>query len=104
DGSFLVYDESTCPAGANTDQSCNADTDASATLFAVATQAGAQPVALDKCNAGGITDGMNKSLTNSFPRWSPFVFQRTAESGSRLMWVTFSSTRNYGLRPPPPSA
>jgi hypothetical protein len=104
DGSFLVYDESTCPAGANTDQSCNADTDATATLFAVGTSAGAQPVALDKCNAGGITDGMNKALTNSFPRWSPFVFKRTSETGSRLMWVTFSSTRNYGLRPPPPSA
>ncbi|HXU72710.1 MAG TPA: hypothetical protein VN947_25485 [Polyangia bacterium] len=105
DGSFVVYDESTCPAGKNTDGSCNADTDATATLWAVGTGMGAAPIDLAKCNAGGIADGNTTALTNSFPRWSPFVFQRTAEtSASRLMWLTFSSTRNYGLHPIPPSA
>ena len=29
------------------------------------------------------------------------MFRRTGELGSRLMWVTFSSSRMYGLRPPP---
>ncbi len=105
DNTFLVYDESTCPAGQNGDYTCNADTDPTATLFAINTAAGAQPVALANSNAGGISDGMTTALTNSFPRWSPFVFQRTHEtSTSRLMWLTFSSTRNYGLRPPPPPA
>jgi hypothetical protein len=105
DGSFLVYDESTCPAGQNTDFTCNGDTDPSATLWAVSAKAGAAPVALSACNAGGVTDGGNAALTNSFPRWSPFIFQRTQEvATSRLEWLTFSSSRNYGLRPPPPSS
>ena len=105
DGSFLVYDESTCPAGQNSDGSCNADTDATATLWAVGTSMGATPITLAKCNAGGVADGSTTALTNSFPRWSPFVFKRSAsETTSRLMWLTFSSTRNYGLHPIPPSA
>jgi hypothetical protein len=104
DGSFLVYDESSCPAGKNGDFTCNADTDPTATLMAIAAKAGTQPIALARCNTGGLTDGTTQALTNSFPRWSPFVFKRTTEvAGSRLEWVTFSSTRNYGLRPPPPS-
>jgi hypothetical protein len=32
------------------------------------------------------------------------VFQRTGEAGSRLMWLTFSSSRYYGLRKPPASS
>ncbi len=105
DGGFLVYDESTCPAGQNTDYTCNADTDPTATLWAVGATAGAAPVLLSACNAGGVTDGGNSALTNSFPRWSPFIFQRSQEVGaSRLEWLTFSSSRNYGLRPPPPSS
>jgi hypothetical protein len=104
DNTFLVYDESTCPAGQNGDYTCNADTDPSASLFAISTTAGAQPIALANSNKGGITDGMTTTLTNSFPRWSPFVFHRNSETSSRLMWMTFSSTRNYGLRPPPPPA
>ena len=104
DGGFLVYDQSTCPAGQNGDYTCNADTDPTATLMAVAAKAGAQPLELAKCNAGGLADAGNSALTNSFPRWSPFIFQRSANEGqSRLEWLTFSSSRNYGLRPPPPS-
>lgn len=104
DGGFVVYDESTCPAGKNGDMTCNADTDPTAALMAVGAQPGAAPIALARCNAGGVLDGKTTALTNSFPRWSPFVFKGSGELASRLEWVTFSSTRNYGLRPPPPSA
>ena len=66
---------------------------------------GATPVDARACNAGGVADGGTTALTNSFPKWNPFVFQRIADgASSRLEWLTFSSTRNYGLRPPPPSA
>jgi hypothetical protein len=41
-------------------------------------------------------------LASSFPKWSPFLFHRTNQAGSRLEWITFSSTRKYGLRDPPP--
>jgi hypothetical protein len=37
-----------------------------------------------------IADG----LTNSWPRWSPFV---QTYKGHKLLWVTFSSNRDYGL-------
>ena len=35
------------------------------------------------------------AVTNSWPRWSPFV-QRY--KGGHIVWMTFSSTRDYGLR------
>src|SRR5207248_1559798 len=46
------------------------------------------PVDLAKLNDTG-------NLTNSWARWSPFV-QRY--KGQSLLWITTSSTRNYGLR------
>jgi hypothetical protein len=100
DGSFLVFNESTCPSGEqHTD--CNADSDPSAQLFAVLAQTGKTAVPLTKANGPGKRDSGATQLTNSFPKWSPFIFQRTGELGTQLMWLTFSSTRNYGLRTPP---
>jgi hypothetical protein len=94
DSQFVVFDESTCPAGLSSDESCDADTDPSATLFAVMAKPGSSPVRLDRANASG-------NLTNSFPKWSPFVFRRSAgEASSRLMWLTFSSSRPMGARSP----
>jgi hypothetical protein len=34
-------------------------------------------------------------LTNSWARWTPFVQEY---KGHKLLWITFSSTRSYGLR------
>jgi hypothetical protein len=104
DGSLIVYDESTCPPGQGADRTCDATSDPSATLFVVATPPGTPPIRLDRANAPGRADGGRTQLTNSFPKWSPFVFQRTGELGSHLMWMTFSSSRSYGLRPPPASS
>ena len=33
-------------------------------------------------------------LTNSWARWAPF---QQSYKGAKLVWITFSSTRNYGL-------
>ena len=38
---------------------------------------------------------LHDGLTNSWPRWSPFV---QTYKGKRILWMTFSSTRDYGLR------
>ena len=98
DSSFLVFDESSCDSG---DQhiSCNGDTDPSAKIFAMKPTVGSTPVPLSQANAPGKQDGSNANLSNSFPKWSPFQFRRTGD-GTRLNWLTFSSTRNYGLRTP----
>ncbi len=49
--------------------------------------AGATPIDLPNLN---VADG----LTNSWPRWSPFP---TTFHGHQVLWVTFSSNRDYGL-------
>ncbi|WP_257458193.1 TolB family protein [Archangium lipolyticum] len=99
---FLVYNESTCPtAGSEKETYCNADTDPSAKMWAVKLQANATPVELARINAPGPMDNGNTNLTNSYPKWSPFVTRGSASESSQLMWTTFSSSRMYGLRKPP---
>lgn len=99
DGSLLAFNESTCTT-APPDRACNADSDPTATMFIVKPDAGATPIALARANAPGKTD-TGTALTNSWPKWAPFEFQRTQAPGSRVVWMTFSSTRNYGLRSAP---
>ena len=104
DGDLVVYDESTCTAGtpapgAVPDKSCNADTDATATMFLISLSNGGTPIPLSNANKPGIADGTTTALTNSFPRWSPFISQLNEQQ--QLVWITFSSTRQYGLRAPP---
>ncbi|WNG35783.1 hypothetical protein F0U61_20475 [Archangium violaceum] len=99
DNSFLVFNESACDSGtAPSHYSCNGDTDKTAKLWAAKLQAGATRVELTKANQGGVMDGSETKLTNSYPKWSPFVTRGTGDDKSRMMWVTFSSSRNYGLR------
>jgi hypothetical protein len=50
-------------------------------------QAGDVPLALPNLNVG-------TGLTNSWPRWSPAL---TSYHGHSILWVTFSSNRDYGL-------
>jgi hypothetical protein len=106
DGKLVVYDESTCthgtPAmGKAPDASCNADTDATATMYLTSFDPGAAPVALARANAPGVADGTTTALTNSYPRWAPFI--QKLDEMHNLIWLTFSSTRQYGLRSPPAS-
>jgi hypothetical protein len=105
DGTLVVYDESTCTNGTaapgqKPDTSCNGDVDPTATMFLTSFTGGA-PVRLTRANSPGVADGATTALTNSFPRWAPFV-ERLDEM-HQLIWLTFSSTRQYGLRSPPPS-
>jgi hypothetical protein len=106
DGNLLVYDESTCTNGTPTagqpaDKSCDADTDATATIMFTSLQKTA-PIPLANANAPGVADMGATALTNSFPKWAPFI-ENLDEQG-KLIWLTFSSTRQYGLRSPPAPA
>ena len=101
DGKLLAFNESTCASG-STGVDCNADSDPTATVYLVKPEATATPLLLAKANAPGKTDAGATALRNSWPKWAPFEFQRTQTPGSRVMWLTFSSSRNYGLRTPPP--
>jgi len=64
-----------------------------ARLMLVPNAPGAAPIDLESANGSSAT--VNDPLSNSFPRFAPFVqsYQR-----KRIFWITFSSTRDYGLR------
>jgi hypothetical protein len=64
-----------------------------ARLMVVANAAGAIPVDLQAAN--GSSTAIAAALSNSFPRFAPFVQNY---KGKTLLWITFSSTRDYGLR------
>src|SRR5439155_6782890 len=83
DGSSMVFDRAVGTTLATHDSYNNPN----ATLFAM-TVPGGTPVALAQAN-------LHDNLTNSWPRWSPFVQNY---KGKHILWVTFSSTRDYGLR------
>ncbi len=83
DGSTLVFDRGT----GTTLQLHDSYNNPSATLMAMTVPAGTQ-VPLAKAN-------LHDTLTNSWPRWSPIV---QMYKGKRLVWITFSSTRDYGLQ------
>jgi hypothetical protein len=107
DGNLVVYDESTCTHGTPAmghapDITCDADTDATAMMY-VTSLAGAAPVPLTRANSPGVGDGTTTTaLTNSFPKWAPYI--QSLDEMSKLIWLTFSSTRQYGLRTPPAPA
>ncbi len=77
DGKTIVFNRS----------SGDSYSDDDAALFAVPAGGGA-PVELARANQG-------PNLRNSWGRWSPFV---QTYKGATLLWLTFSSTRDYGTR------
>ncbi len=55
---------------------------------------GASPP-IDLGNANGSPASSPLAWSNSWPKWSPFLQQY---KGHQLLWIAFSSTRDYGLR------
>ena len=85
-GTFVVFNDAPQPgntATANNDAFYNRG----ARVKLVHFPGGGAPLDMPTLNAG---DG----LSNSWPRWSPFV---QTYKGHKLLWVTFSSNRDYGL-------
>jgi hypothetical protein len=64
-----------------------------ARLWLMKNMAGATPIDLEKAN--GSPAANDAKLSNSYPRWAPFV---QTYKGNPILWFTFSSTRDYGLR------
>ena len=62
-----------------------------AALWAVRADGSGQPIALTNAN------GRDATWNNSWPKWTPFVERYVGELET-LLWITFSSTRDYGLR------
>lgn len=62
--------------------------DPTAQVWVVSSDGKVGPIALGAANAAG-------NLTNSWPRWSPFVLHEP--DGSERLFFTFSSTRDYGI-------
>ena len=85
--SFVIFNRVKDPA-ATTDLSQDAFNNPYAKVWILPASGGGPALEAAKLN------GDAKS-TNSWPRWSPFV---QSWKNSRLLWVTFSSTRDYGLR------
>jgi hypothetical protein len=64
-----------------------------ARLMILKAMPGASPVDLE--NANGSPASSPLAWSNSWPKWSPFLQQYR---GHQLLWIAFSSTRDYGLR------
>jgi hypothetical protein len=99
DAAFFIFCESTCPQGEIYAGSCDADADPTAKLYAMPSDGGGR-IALANVSGPGIEDRDNVDLSNTFPKWAPFVDPQRRDGSGRLMWFTFSSRRQYGLRAP----
>jgi hypothetical protein len=102
DGSFVLYNRSLCDEGSIYGSECDADADRSAQIWGMRPD-GTGRVRLWAADGPGIEDEGESELTNTFPRWAPFEGPRFDDGTGRVMWMTFSSRREYGLRSPPGS-
>jgi hypothetical protein len=106
DGSFIAFNrvpltgsvgaiDACTPTTMGASQLCPNDSfsNPATRVLILSTKAGS--TAIDAENANGSKAASPVPTSNSWPRWSPFV---QMYKGSKLLWITFSSTRDYGLR------
>ncbi|MFO0608416.1 MAG: hypothetical protein U0324_34940 [Polyangiales bacterium] len=82
DGQWVLFNRATA----------NSNNAPDAALWAVRADGSGQPIALTNAN------GRDATWNNSWPKWTPFVERYVGELEEPLLWITFSSTRDYGLR------
>ncbi len=87
DGNWVVFNENDDTSAANNDGDCFYSRQGTVKMMHFPPQSGDQPLELAKLNEGA-------GLSNSWPRWSPAL---TTYHGKAVLWVTFSSNRDYGL-------
>jgi hypothetical protein len=104
----LLYSVATCPAGQETQDTCDSDVANNldevvtvdggsviytTTTWAVKPVAGATPVHLDNAAKEGVADTL--PTIDTFPRSTPF---KTTQGSGELFWFTVASQRAPGLR------
>jgi len=87
DMSFVVFNEADDASSTNNDDDAFYNRKARVKILHYPPQQGDAPLDLTALN---VADG----LSNSWPRWSPFV---GTFHGHDILWLTFSSNRDYGL-------
>ncbi len=87
-GTFIVFNDAPQPGDSPTTNN-DAFYNRGARVKLVHFPSSPNPTPIDLA-ALNVADG----LSNSWPRWSPFV---QTYKGHKLLWVTFSSNRDYGL-------
>jgi hypothetical protein len=87
DGNWVVFNENDDDSAANNDGDCFYSRQSVVKMMHFPPQSGDAPLTLTNLNVG-------TGLTNSWPRWSPAL---TSYHGHAVLWVTFSSNRDYGL-------
>ena len=104
DGKLIVFDRAPANTSVTTIDGCSGTppheicpndsfSNPSARLMVLSTSPGAQPIDMELANGSPASAPIPTS--NSWPKWSPFI---QSYRGSLLLWVAFSSTRDYGLR------
>jgi hypothetical protein len=99
-GDFVVYAESICPPGRPMDDACDGSQDPAARLWAARLASGAAPVELGALARPGPTD-VGLPLASYGPHWNGRRYRATVDR--EIVWLTFASTRRFGLRSTPPS-
>jgi hypothetical protein len=102
DGQLIVFDRVTLQGSGAVDTctmtphpGCPNDSfsNPNARLTLMQNMAGTMPI--DLANANGSPAASPQALSNSWPKWSPFL---NDYKGHKLLWIAFSSTRDYGVR------
>jgi hypothetical protein len=88
DGHWALFNENDDTSAANNDGDCFYSRQARVKILHFPPQPGDQPIDLTRLNVAS-------GLTNSWPRWSPTV---QSYKNHQILWVTFSSNRDYGVR------
>ncbi len=104
DGAFIAFDRAPASTAVTAIDGCvNANaagalcpndsfSNPAARLMLTSATKGGKVIDLEQAN--GSTAATPQNLSNSWPRWSPFV---QTYQGNKLLWVAFSSTRDYGV-------
>jgi hypothetical protein len=100
DGQLVIFDRAPLVGTAATLTACSGgfcpnDSFSNPSARVMLTKAAMGGAAIDLEAANGSPAAAPLNFSNSWPKWSPFLQNY---GGDKLLWIAFSSTRDYGLR------